>query len=186
MTTTHVDGSTAGAAGETVHALHDAGLISDEQISQAVELAAQRHQTPLQVLLDTGAVTRTDVVRTAARSAGLNYVDLTEFTVNASAAALLAAVPPMLGSFTMDSGAGATASSTASYRRPGAPRVVNQTCWPGSTWPISASEISANTSIRVRSPNTTMVGADCAALTVCPCWAVIARTVPSLGAVMRV
>ena len=43
------------------------------------------------MLLDTGVVDRNDVVRTAAASAGLDYVELGDYQVNPSAAA---ALPP--------------------------------------------------------------------------------------------
>jgi len=77
------------SAGQTVQALLSAGLVTEPQVQQAVELAGERSTTPLQVLIDTGVVDRIDVVRTAATSAGLAYVDLSDYTVNTSAAALL-------------------------------------------------------------------------------------------------
>jgi type IV pilus assembly protein PilB len=77
------------SAGQTVQALLAAGLITDMQVNDAAELAAQGSSTPLQVLIDTAVVDRRDVVRTAATSAGLAYVDLSDYTVNTSAAALL-------------------------------------------------------------------------------------------------
>jgi type IV pilus assembly protein PilB len=79
------------SARETVQALLDAGLISEEQAEEAHRLGGERSQSPLQVLLDTGAVARTDVVRTAATSAGLAYIDLSDYTVNPSAASALPA-----------------------------------------------------------------------------------------------
>jgi type IV pilus assembly protein PilB len=72
-----------------VHALLTAGLITDAQLEHAIEAAVEGASTPLEVLIDSGAVDRRDVVRTAAASAGLAYVDLTDYTVNAAAAALL-------------------------------------------------------------------------------------------------
>jgi type IV pilus assembly protein PilB len=77
------------AAGQTVHALLTAGLITDAQLEHAIETAVERSSTPLEVLIDSGAVDRRDVVRTAAASAGLAYVDLTDYTVNTAAASLL-------------------------------------------------------------------------------------------------
>src|SRR5665811_58275 len=79
------------SVGQTVEALLSSELLTTEQVDEAVVIAAQRSQTVLQVLLDTGAVDRKDVVRTAANSAGLAYVDLAEYTVNSSAAAMLPA-----------------------------------------------------------------------------------------------
>ncbi len=77
------------SAGKTVQALLVAGLVTDRQVQEATDLAAGGSSTPLQVLIDTEVVDRRDVVRTAATSAGLAYVDLSDYTVNASAAALL-------------------------------------------------------------------------------------------------
>src|SRR5680860_1797752 len=79
------------SVGQTVEALLSSELLTTEQVDEAVVIAAQRSQTVLQVLLDTGAIDRKDVVRTAANSAGLAYVDLAEYTVNSSAAAMLPA-----------------------------------------------------------------------------------------------
>jgi type IV pilus assembly protein PilB len=76
-------------SGDTVHALLEAGLIDSEQLDEARRLAVQRSQTVLEVLLVSGAVDRETVVRTAAESAGLEYVDLSEYAVDMSAAALL-------------------------------------------------------------------------------------------------
>ena len=77
------------SAGQTVQALLASGLVTDSQVHDAADLATQRSSTPLQVLIDSGVVDRKDVVRTAATSAGLAYVDLSDYTVNTSAAALL-------------------------------------------------------------------------------------------------
>jgi type IV pilus assembly protein PilB len=76
---------------ETIQALLGGGLITPEQSAEAQRIAEQRGQSPLQVLLDTGVVDRTDVVRTAAASAGLDYVELGDYQVNPSAAAALPA-----------------------------------------------------------------------------------------------
>jgi type IV pilus assembly protein PilB len=78
-------------ANGTVQALLEAGLITSEQLAEAQRVGDERAQSTLEVLLDTGAVDRADVLRTAAESAGLGYVDLAEYPVNASAAALLPA-----------------------------------------------------------------------------------------------
>ena len=53
---------------ETIQALLGSGLITPEQSAEAHRVAEERGQSP-QVLLDTGVVDRTDVVRTAAASA---------------------------------------------------------------------------------------------------------------------
>ena len=78
-------------ASGTVQALLEAGLITSEQLAEAQRVGEERAQSALEVLLDTGAVDRADVLRTAAESAGLAYLDLSEYPVNASAAALLPA-----------------------------------------------------------------------------------------------
>jgi type IV pilus assembly protein PilB len=77
------------SAGQTVQALLATGLVSEAQVREAADLAVQRGSTPLEVLVDSGVVDRKEVVRTAAASAGLTYVDLSDFTVNTGAAALL-------------------------------------------------------------------------------------------------
>jgi type IV pilus assembly protein PilB len=81
----------AQSAGETARALLDSGHISSSQYDEAAGLADQRQQNVLQVLLDTGVVERSTVMRTAAASAGLSFVELPEYQVDASAAALLPA-----------------------------------------------------------------------------------------------
>ena len=77
--------------GETAQALLDNGFISAQQLEDATTLAEDRAQTVVEVLLESGAVDRSDVMRTAAASAGLAYVELTDYQVDASAAALLPA-----------------------------------------------------------------------------------------------
>jgi type IV pilus assembly protein PilB len=79
------------SVGPTVQALLDAQVVSPEQVSAAVEAAVQHGRTPLQELVDAGAVDRGQVVRTAAAAAGLRYVDVSEFSVNASAVAVVPA-----------------------------------------------------------------------------------------------
>ncbi|MGH3371202.1 MAG: GspE/PulE family protein, partial [Nocardioidaceae bacterium] len=78
-------------SGNTVQALLDVGLISPEQLAEATRLAEESSRSALEILLESGVVDRNDVVRTAAETAGLAYVDLTDYTVNASAASLLPA-----------------------------------------------------------------------------------------------
>jgi type IV pilus assembly protein PilB len=77
--------------GETVEALLAARLVSPAQVEDAVRTADDQALTTLQVLIDTGAVSSADAVRTAAAAAGLEYVELAEYGVDASAAALLPA-----------------------------------------------------------------------------------------------
>lgn len=75
--------------GETVHSLLATGEISPDQLDEARRIAEERAESVLQVLLDTGMVDRTTVVRTAAQSAGLDYVELSDFIVDMTAASLL-------------------------------------------------------------------------------------------------
>ncbi|MDX6250148.1 MAG: type pilus assembly protein PilB [Kribbellaceae bacterium] len=77
--------------GETVPALLAARLVSPAQVEDAVRTAEDQALTTLQVLIDTGAVSPADAVRTAAAAVGLEYVELAEYGVEASAAALLPA-----------------------------------------------------------------------------------------------
>ena len=81
----------AAGSGRTVDALVASGLVTPDQVAEAVEQAGRRGQSPLEVLVDTGTVQRHDVARTAAAAAGLQYVDLSDYSVNAAAAALLPA-----------------------------------------------------------------------------------------------
>jgi type IV pilus assembly protein PilB len=78
-------------SGDTVQALLESGVIDAGQLDEARRVAQQSSQSVLEVLLDSGVVDRESVVRTAARSAGLDYVDLTDYAVDMSAAALLSA-----------------------------------------------------------------------------------------------
>ena len=78
-------------SGDTVRALVEDGWITDDQLGEARRLADERSQTVLEVLLDSGWVDRTTVVRTAAASAGLEYVELTDFIVDMAAVSLLPA-----------------------------------------------------------------------------------------------
>jgi type IV pilus assembly protein PilB len=76
---------------QTVNALVASGLVTPAQLDEAEQAAAGDSRSVLEILLDTGTVHRNDVVRTAAASVGLEYVDLTEYTVDMNAAALLPA-----------------------------------------------------------------------------------------------
>jgi len=74
-----------------VRALVEGGWITRDQLDEASRLADERSQTVLEVLLDSGWVDRTTLVRTAAASAGLEYVELTDFIVDMAAVSLLPA-----------------------------------------------------------------------------------------------
>jgi type IV pilus assembly protein PilB len=76
---------------ETVPALVAARLVSPSQVEDAVRTAKDQALTTLQVLIDSGAVSPVDAVRTAAEAVGLEYVELAEYSVDAAAAALLSA-----------------------------------------------------------------------------------------------
>ncbi|KQW46040.1 type II secretion system protein GspE [Nocardioides sp. Root1257] len=76
---------------QTVSALLSAGLVTTADLDEADRLATGESRNVLEVLLDNGVVERGDMLRTAASSAGLEYVDLTEYAVDMSAAALLPA-----------------------------------------------------------------------------------------------
>jgi len=76
---------------ETAEALLQEGLVTSEELEVATRIAVERAQTVLEVLLDNGSVDRAGVVRVAARSAGLSYIELAEYHVNAAAAALIPA-----------------------------------------------------------------------------------------------
>jgi type IV pilus assembly protein PilB len=77
--------------GQAVQALLDAGLVTEEHVSEARATAEAHGGTVVRALLQAGVVDREQVVRTAATAAGLEYVDLTDYTVNASAAAVVPA-----------------------------------------------------------------------------------------------
>jgi type IV pilus assembly protein PilB len=79
------------STGQTVQALVDEQLVSEQQVAVANEAAEHSGRSPLEELLDAGAVDREQVVRVAAAAAGLRYVDVSEFSVNASAVAVLSA-----------------------------------------------------------------------------------------------
>ena len=79
----------AQASRETVTALLEAGLVTTAQVDEADQIAVQRSRSVIEVLLENGTVDRNDLLRTAAVAAGLEYVDLSEYSVDMSAAALL-------------------------------------------------------------------------------------------------
>ncbi len=79
------------SSGDTVRALLETGLVTQAQVEEAERAAGERAQTVLEVLLDSGWVDRSAVVRTAAMSAGLDYVELSDFIVDMTAVSLLPA-----------------------------------------------------------------------------------------------
>ena len=78
-------------SGDTVRILVETGQLTQADADEAARLAVERHQSVLEVLLDQGWVDRSAVVRTAALSAGLDYVELTDFIVDMAAVSLLPA-----------------------------------------------------------------------------------------------
>jgi hypothetical protein len=68
--------------------LVELGFVDETQAERAVE-AARTGQTPEKVLLDSGAISEDQLARALAERYGLDHIDLTEFEVDESAAALL-------------------------------------------------------------------------------------------------
>ncbi len=64
-------------------------FVSEDEAERAVEAARHPGQTPEKVLLESGAITEDQLARALAERYGLDYIDLTEFPVDTSAAALL-------------------------------------------------------------------------------------------------
>jgi Type II secretion system (T2SS), protein E, N-terminal domain len=64
-------------------------FVSEDQAERAVEAARHPGQTPEKVLLESGTITEEQLARALAERYGLDYIDLTEFPVDTSAAALL-------------------------------------------------------------------------------------------------
>ncbi len=68
--------------------LVELGFVSEQKAEEAVQ-AARSGQTPEKVMLDSGAITEDQLSRALAERYGLEHIDLTEFAVDSSAAALL-------------------------------------------------------------------------------------------------
>ena len=69
--------------------LVELGFVDETEAEQAVEAARSPGQTPEKVLLEGGAITEDQLARALAERYGLDHIDLTEFPVDTSAAALL-------------------------------------------------------------------------------------------------
>ncbi len=69
--------------------LVELGFVDETQAERAVEAARHPGQTPEKVLLESGAITEDQLARALAERYGLDHIDLTEFPVDDSAAALL-------------------------------------------------------------------------------------------------
>jgi hypothetical protein len=69
--------------------LVELGFVGEDAAAQAVEAARHPGQTPEKVLLESGAITEDQLARALAERYGLDHIDLTQFPVDESAAALL-------------------------------------------------------------------------------------------------
>jgi MshEN domain len=69
--------------------LVELGFVDETGAEHAVEAARHPGQTPEKVLLESGAITEDQLARALAERYGLDHIDLTEFPVDESAAALL-------------------------------------------------------------------------------------------------
>jgi MshEN domain len=69
--------------------LVELGFVEAAQAEQAVEAARHPGQTPEKVLLESGTISEDQLARALAERYGLDHIDLTEFPVDESAAALL-------------------------------------------------------------------------------------------------
>ena len=69
--------------------LVELGFVDEQEAERAVEAARNPGQTPEKVLLQGGTITEDQVARALAERYGLDHIDLTEFPVDESAAALL-------------------------------------------------------------------------------------------------
>ena len=68
--------------------LVELGFVSEPQAEEAVQAARSGH-TPEKVMLESGAITEDQLARALAERYGLEHIDLAEFAVDSSAAALL-------------------------------------------------------------------------------------------------
>ena len=69
--------------------LVDEGLITNDQLAQAAEEQQKVGRSLGRVLIDLGLIREADIVRMLARQVGLEFVDLSEYQVDPSAAALI-------------------------------------------------------------------------------------------------
>jgi hypothetical protein len=64
-------------------------FVTEDEAERAVEAARHPGQTPEKVLLESGSISEDQLARALAERYGLDFIDLTEFPVDTSAAALL-------------------------------------------------------------------------------------------------
>src|SRR6185503_18967183 len=69
--------------------LVELGFVDEDQAERAVEAARHPGQTPEKVLVEGGTITEDQLARALAERYGLDHIDLGEFPVDESAAALL-------------------------------------------------------------------------------------------------
>lgn len=69
--------------------LVELGFVDEDAAERAVEAARHPGQTPEKVLVDAGTITEDQLARALAERYGLDHIDLSEFPVDESAAALL-------------------------------------------------------------------------------------------------
>jgi hypothetical protein len=69
--------------------LVELGFVDEDAAERAVEAARHPGQTPEKVLVEAGTITEDQLARALAERYGLDHIDLTEFPVDPSAAALL-------------------------------------------------------------------------------------------------
>jgi hypothetical protein len=82
--------SLSGAGGRFLSdILVELGFVSEAGAAEAVEAARNPGQTPEKVLLESGAITEDQLARALAERYALDHIDLTEYPVDTSAAALL-------------------------------------------------------------------------------------------------
>ncbi len=74
--------------GDTIEALLGAGLVSADDVAQA-RASAREGQSVVEALVERGLVDRSSLMRLAAETAGLDFVDLTDLQIDATAAVLL-------------------------------------------------------------------------------------------------
>jgi type IV pilus assembly protein PilB len=93
MSTWPSEGRTASAAPTDDERLGDllleGGLLTEEALAQALQAGQERRKNLTRILLDDNLVTEPDLVATLAKHLRLEYVDLSEYPVDAAAARLI-------------------------------------------------------------------------------------------------
>jgi len=69
--------------------LLERGLVTEEQLETALEEQRQSRKSLGRVLIDAGIVSEGDLVSTLAARIGLEFVDLLDYSIDASAVALI-------------------------------------------------------------------------------------------------